>query len=168
MRTVSPGLTTNEYLERTYHPDKDYLEGMLEDRNAGEKEHGKLQARLWALLKKRKLAAFIETRLRISPVRYRVPDVCAFEREPDESIFTHAPLLCIEILSPKDTLTRVRNVAEDYLSLQVPHVWVLDPHAKIAYGVEKGRGLFELTGDLVIGDRLKLTHEEVFSEADLF
>src|ERR1700722_18780041 len=90
-----------EYLHTSYHPDVDYVDGRLEDRNAGEKSHGKLQFRLTALLKKLGLAAFIETRVQISATRYRVPDVCAYLEEPEEEIFTGPPLLSVEILSPE-------------------------------------------------------------------
>jgi Uma2 family endonuclease len=78
-----------EYLSTAYHPDVDYIAGHLEERKSGEKEHGKLQFRITFLLKRlRKVVPFIETRLRIAPDRYRVPDVCAYDKEPDESIFT--------------------------------------------------------------------------------
>src|SRR5436853_1764626 len=92
-----------EYLASTYHPDVDYVEDHIEERNAGEKEHGKLQFRIAILLERQRiLIPFLATRLMISPTRYRVPDVCAYDSEPDESVFTHAPALCIEVLSPED------------------------------------------------------------------
>src|SRR5438132_1219812 len=106
-----------EYLTSTYHPDVDYVDDHIEERNVGEKEHGKLQFRVAILLERqRTLIPFLATRLMISPTRYRVPDVCAYEREPDESIFTQPPALCIEVLSPEDRLSRIIEVAQDYLA----------------------------------------------------
>jgi hypothetical protein len=64
---LSP-VTVREYLTSIYHPDMDYVDGSLEERNMGEKEHGKLQARIWLLLNNAGMNAFIETRLRISPL----------------------------------------------------------------------------------------------------
>ena len=49
LETIVP---IEEYLSTTYRPDVDYVEGRLEDRNRGEKEHGELQARIWHLLKR--------------------------------------------------------------------------------------------------------------------
>jgi hypothetical protein len=49
--------------------------------------------------------------------------VCAYEKEPDESIFTEPPVLCIEILSPEDRMSRVMDVVQDYLSMGAPTHW---------------------------------------------
>ena len=119
-------ISVEEYLETPYHPDADYVDGVVEERNVGEKEHGKLQFRIMVLLKRlRTLAPFLEMRVRISETRYRVPDICAYDREPDESVFTTPPLLCVEILSPQDRMTRTTRVAQDYLAAGVPSVWIL-------------------------------------------
>jgi Uma2 family endonuclease len=42
-------------------------------------------------------------------------------------------LLCIEILSPEDTMSRMQERINDYLTFGVAHVWVLDPRTKRAY-----------------------------------
>lgn len=42
---VQTPISVGEYLSRTYHPDMDYVDGQLDERNVGEEEHGKLQAR---------------------------------------------------------------------------------------------------------------------------
>jgi hypothetical protein len=71
---VQVTVPVGEDLSTAYHPDVDYIGGHLEGRNAGEKEHGKLQFRITFLLKRlRKVVPFIETRLRIAPDRYPVP-----------------------------------------------------------------------------------------------
>ena len=41
--------------------------------------------------------------------------------------------MCIDILSPEDRLSRVREKIGDYLSFGVPYVWMLDPAARKAY-----------------------------------
>jgi len=159
-----------EYLSTAYHPDVDYIGGHLEERNVGEKEHGKLQFRITLLLKRlRKVVPFIETRLRIAVDHYRVPDVCAYEKEPDESIFTKPPVLCIEILSPEDRMSRVMKVVHDYLSMGVPTVWVLDPLGKKAYVADASVGFREVTDRIeAAGQQVTLTLEEIFSGDDLF
>src|SRR6266853_79433 len=161
-------VSIEEYLSTAYHPDVDYVEGFAEERNVGEKEHGKLQFRITVLLKRlRKVMPFIETRLKISDTRYRVPDVCAYDKEPDESIFTQPPVLCIEILSPEDRMSRIMTVVEDYLSMGVPTVWVLDPLRKKAYVADQSVRFHEVTGQISTSDgRVAFTLEEIFSEED--
>jgi len=167
---VHVAVPVEEYLSTAYHPDVDYIGGHIEERNVGEKEHGKLQFRITFPLKRlRRVVPFIETRLRIAPDRYRVPDVCAYEKEPDESIFTKPPVLCIEILSPEDRMSCVTNVVQDYLSMGVPTVWVLDPLEKKAYVADAAVGLREVTGEIAAtGQQVTLTLEEIFSDEDLF
>jgi Uma2 family endonuclease len=167
--TTATLVSVEEYLATAYHPDVDYVEDHLEERNVGKKEHGKLQFRIAILLKRtRKLVPFIETRLRISMTRFRVPDVCAYAEEPDESIFTKAPVLCIEILSPEDRLSRITEVVQDCLSMGVPTVWVLDPLKKKASIVDAAAGFREVSGQIATTDgRVVLTLEEIFSDDEI-
>jgi len=170
MTTLQTLITVNEYLSTSYHPDVNYSDGQIEERNVGEKEHGKLQFWVAFLLKRtRKLAAFIETRLRVSATRYRVPDICAYVKEPDESVFTQPPELCIEILSPEDRLSRTIQIVEEYLAMGVPSVWVLDPLQKKAYAAYAAGGFHEVTGQIATADnQVVLMLDELFSEEDLF
>ena len=45
------------------------------------------------------------------------------------------PLLCIEILSPGDTLNRIWERTRDYLAIGIPVCWMIDPLAKRAWSV---------------------------------
>ncbi len=100
MNPTTTLIPVDEYLSTSYTPDVDYLDGCLEERNVGTKPHGKMTFHIAKMLENRGLAAFIETRLRINPTRFRVPDVCAYLTEPDEDVFTTPPLLCVGVLSP--------------------------------------------------------------------
>ena len=73
-----------------------------------------------------------ELRLRVSPTRVRVPDVCVFLSDPGERVPTRAPFICIEVLSPDDRLSRVQVRINDYLDMGVRYVWVLDPETRQA------------------------------------
>jgi Uma2 family endonuclease len=125
-----------EYLSTDYSPDCDFVDGVLEDRNVGEKDHSKLQMALgaWFYARRKELGlqVFPEQRIRISESRYRVPDLCVTRGEPDEQVFTTPPFLCIEILSPKDRLPRVLIKMADHLELGVPFVWLIDPRKQKA------------------------------------
>ncbi len=157
-------VSVEEYLTTDYSPDVDYVDGRIEERNMGEKDHGKLQLELAILLRGLKgVYVFIETRMRVSATRYRVPDVCAFvDHEPSEQVFTEPPFLCVEILAPEDRLSRVMKVVQDYLQMGVPNVWILDPWNKQAYIADAG-GLRVVTDRIGTADgRVVFRLEEVF------
>ena len=129
-------MSVQEYLSTDYSPDCDYVDGVLEERTVGEKDHSALQAALivWFHLNARSLGlrAYPEQRVQVSPSRYRIPDLCVTLGEPDEQIFTAPPLLCVEILSPADQMSRVLVKVADYLAFGVPCVWVIDPRKRSA------------------------------------
>jgi Uma2 family endonuclease len=131
---VTELVTVEEYLSTAYSPDCDFVDGVLEDRHVGEKDHSRLQARLAAWLledeKSLGLGVFTGQRIQVSETRFRLPDVCATIGEPDEQIFTTPPFLCIEILSPLDQFGRVLAKVSDYLTFGVPYVWVIDPRQR--------------------------------------
>lgn len=125
-----------EYLATSYDPDCDYLDGELEDRNVGEKDHSKGQTGVSAYLHVRRkqwgISVFVEQRIRVSPTRYRVPDVCVTLGEPEDQVFTEPPFLCVEILSPDDRASRIQSKIADYLRLGVRYIWVIDPRRREA------------------------------------
>ena len=111
-------VSLQEYLTTTYRPDCDYVDGVLFERNVGQKDHSKLQgaALLWFYARRQelRLTAFIEQRIQVSTRRFRIPDVCVLNLpEPDEQIFTQPPYICIEVLSPEDTFPRMQERFDD-------------------------------------------------------
>jgi Uma2 family endonuclease len=144
-------ISVEEYLSTAYSPDVDYVDGMLEDRNVGEKPHSKAQRKLILLLDKAsggKICVWPEQRVQVSETRYRVVDVCATIAEPDEDIFTTPPFICIEVLSRRDTMTTIQEKLDDYRTSGVPHIWIIDPRRRKAfsYGTD---GLFEIVDAFV-------------------
>jgi Uma2 family endonuclease len=126
-------VSVEEYLTSSYRPDMDYVDGHLEVRNLGELEHARLQR---ALLEAFLLGAadwrievLQECRVQISSNRFRVPDLLILSlNEPEpERIVKSAPLLCIEVLSPRDTFKRIETRVQDYVGMGVRHVWLFDP-----------------------------------------
>lgn len=136
MSTVAV-VALDEYLASSYRPDREYLNGALLERNVGEWDHSKLQARLIVyfsqLSPKEQIHVVPEQRVQISRTRFRVPDVCVVVGpEPQEQILTSPPFLCIEILSRDDRMTEMQERIDDYLQFGVRYVWVLDPRLKRA------------------------------------
>jgi Uma2 family endonuclease len=135
--------TVESYLGRTWHPDREYIDGRIEERNLGEYDHARLQGALvvWFANHQRdwRIRVLPEQRIRVSETRYRIPDVTVLKRsQPIEPVFTHPPLLVIEVLSPEDTLSGYQDRIWDYLKFGVEHIWILDPVKKRAWTAAPG------------------------------
>jgi Uma2 family endonuclease len=126
-------VSVEEYLHSTFEPDAEYLEGRIVPRSMPQKPHSKMQSyldrTLYQVAHPLGYDVWVEQRVRTQadPPRYRVPDVCVTFGEPDEDIFTAPPFLCVEILSPDDTVVDVRAKVREYLAFVVPYIWVVDP-----------------------------------------
>ena len=142
-------ISVNEYLTTSYDPDRDYVDGVLVERNVGERDHGRLQRELIVYLHARRkewnIHVFPEQRVQVSPTRFRVPDICVvLGPEPEEQIFTTPPFICIEILSPEDRLATMQQRVSDLLRMGVPYVWIMDPHTQKAWRCTS-QGMHEVT-----------------------
>ena len=105
-----------------------------------------------------------EVRVQVSPTRFRIPDVCVVrEGGADEPIVKLPPLLCLEVLSPRDSIAPMRRRTQDYFEMGVPEVWIFDPQNRIVYictidsMTERTEGILRLAGTEV-----ELSIAEVF------
>ncbi len=140
-----------EYLATTYRPDCDYIDGEVLERNLGEKPHSILQTFFAALLFLHEadwgLIALTEQRVQVSPTRFRIPDVCAYRPAgPTGGIIVVPPLLCIEVLSSRDTLGNMQKRIDDYLAFGVPNIWLIDPVDRLAWTADQS-GIHALPHD---------------------
>jgi Uma2 family endonuclease len=141
-----PLISVEEYLASSYKPDCDYVDGHIEERNLGERPHSRLQGRLLLILSGQLPAGMEvlpEVRVQVKASRFRVPDICVAEQS-EEPILTKPPLLCVEVLSPKDRMNRIEIRIQDYVAMGVPYVWVLDPETRQAYVATAADGLREV------------------------
>ncbi len=114
-----------EYLSTSYHPDREYIDGRVIERNLGERTHSATQGEVIVYLAARSdelgIEVFPSVRVQVSPTRFRVPDVSVVKRSQEQGeIFTNPPHLCIEILSKDDTMQYMLEKIDDYLSFGVP------------------------------------------------
>jgi len=69
-----------EYLNTTYNPDCDYVDGEVLERNVGEQDHSDIQSELVHFFRTRrrtwKARAYVEQRVQVVARRFRIPDVC--------------------------------------------------------------------------------------------
>lgn len=132
-----------EYLQRSYSPDVEYIDGRIEERNVGENDHSAWQAAICAWFSAQATSAGIrvrpELRVQVNPHTYLVPDVTLLDRNrPIEPIATHPPVAVFEILSPGDSLKRLMKKGERYESMGIRTILILDPDGP-AYRYCEGR-----------------------------
>jgi Uma2 family endonuclease len=152
-----PLVPVEEYL-RTSYPDGDreYLDGLVLERNVGTPDHSALQkiliVHLAAFEKRLEIAVRPECRTRIAETRYRVPDVLVMRRpfRQSERVVLDPPLVVIEILSPDDRMRDTIQRFREYEAMGVRDIVLMDP-------ADRSTFLFA-SGDLV---RRDLTEFEI-------
>ena len=125
----------SEYLETSYRPDREYVDGELRERNVGKWDHARVQALLaawfvnhesqWGVMagtEQRMLIAKTATRSDV-----RIPDVAVVVAGDHPPTLTEPPLLVIEVLSPEDSYSDTQERACDYRQMGVEMVWIVDP-----------------------------------------
>ena len=77
-------ISVEEYLNTSYDPDVEYVDGVLVERNVGDEQHSNVQSNVvFALRSKYKnIKVYPELRSRVTKTRYRLPDVCVTLRPP--------------------------------------------------------------------------------------
>lgn len=135
MMAATTHIPLSHYLDTSYRPDCEYVDGEVRERNVGKWEHARVQALLaiWFGIHEKEWGVMVSTeqRVQVSRARVRVADVIvlpAAESQPD--VLTDPPLLVIEILSPDDTYSDTQERAQDYRDMGVGTVWIIDPKTR--------------------------------------
>jgi Uma2 family endonuclease len=164
--------TVREYLSTTWSPDREYVDGRIEERNLGEKEHSIIQRYLTFLFMLKRaewgVEVFPELRTQIAARNFRVPDVLVVRAgEAFDRYVTRPPLIAIEILSPEDRLTAFHEKAAQYWAFGIENIWVVDPEKRIAYR-HTGSALERVqSGELAVsGTPVRVVLSEMFAELD--
>jgi Uma2 family endonuclease len=166
---TGPLISVEQYLATSYRPDCDYVDGRVLERNLGELDHSSLQTAVAVYFGSRQkqlgITMVVEQRVQVSPTRFRIPDVCVVLGKTTEQIFRTPPFLCVEILSPEDRMKCVQERIDDYLSMGVSCVWVLDPSGPRVCVATPAAGLHEFKGDVLHTENppLELPLAEVFA-----
>jgi Uma2 family endonuclease len=169
---VPATMTVDQYLSTMFHPDCDFVDGRIEERNVGEFEHSRVQGMLIRIFgnHEREWRVFTapECRLQVSAQQFRIPDVMVLRRGTKFTrIIREAPLICIEVVSPEDTWARIRERLDDYLAVGVEHIWCFEPIAREVrrYTAE---GFVRVTEPelTIAGTDVRINLAEVFSILD--
>jgi Uma2 family endonuclease len=131
-------ISVGEYLRCAFEHDAEFVDGHIEERPVGERDHNLLQRKLLLLLSAPSTEPFIlcipEQRMKIEEDCYRVPDLAVLRADaPVEQVVETPPLLCIEVLSAEDSMSRTLIRVRDMLRMGVLEVWVFDPESHTAY-----------------------------------
>jgi Uma2 family endonuclease len=161
-----------EYLNTTYRPDCDFLEGELKERNMGEQSHARVQLIIAKIFDTHRKSWDVRTspelRVQVSVERFRVPDICVLHRsDAFEEIVRKAPLLCIEILSSGDSLRSLQERVNDYAAMGVPNIWAVDPWGRAGYYASP-RGFVQPEDGMlrILNTPIAISLAEVFAELD--
>ena len=160
----------SEYLRTTYHPDREYVDGELQERNVGKTDHARVQALLAAWFVAHEVdwdvLVTTEQRVKVAAGRVRIPDVTLVRPGAlSEDVLSAPPLCVIEILSPDDTYSRTWEKAQDYRKMGVENIWLIDPGTRSgqASTVNGWRETMEFE---IPGMQVRLNLADIFSKLD--
>ena len=147
-------------------PDCEYIDGRLKERPVVKRVHGRLQSLLSLWFGRHEEAwgveVAVEVRTQVSPTRVRLPDVVVDWAGDRPDILVDPPLLVIEILSAGDSYTETQRVAQDYLTMGIPNIWLIDPDTETARSCE-GKAWAERTRLEVAGTPIYVDIAELFA-----
>ena len=165
-------IPVQEYLDSSYEPDCDFVEGELQERNVGERPHSFLQQIISAIFYNNRRAWGVvsgpELRVRVAPRRFRVPDVCVLRHnDPADDVVETPPLICIEILSPEDRMNRMMERFEDHTRMGVENLWLIDPTSRHAWSISADGSQQRIMDAFTVpGTPIRIDLAEVFAELD--
>ena len=167
LTTTSVETPLDVYLRSSYSPDCEWIDGELRGRNLGQFDHANLQGELYASLRSRvdrNYRVLLEQRLKVSPTRYRVPDLLVIERAYREQVVAIAPALIVEVLSPDDAVSEYAERIDDYLALGAGAIWIFDPMRRKAWSVSS-TATWVPAVDVLRSNVVEVSVEEVFARS---
>jgi len=163
-------VSLSEYLQTSYRPDREFVDGELRERNVGKTEHARVQALLtiwfgsheqdWQII------VTTEQRVKVAVDRVRIPDVTLVRPGAlSEDVLTEPPLCVIEILSPDDSYSRTWEKAQDYRKMGVENIWLIDPGTRSGQA-STPTGWRETMELKITGTLVQLSLKDIFSRLD--
>jgi len=160
-------ISVEEYLNTSYSPDMEYVDGELTEIHVGDWLHSLVQSNIIFALRSKypHLKVLPELRSQVRETRFRLPDVCVLLQAPTGKVLTDAPLIAIEILSEEDRMSRLIEKLAEYATKGTPNIWVFDPRLRKMFRFH-ANALEEITGDTITTDdrAIELSREEIFRD----
>jgi len=168
---ASVSVPVDEYLNTSYEPDREYVDGALVERHVGEYLHSRLQLLIAAVLlgreRQQRFRVFTGLRIEVRQRRrYRIPDVCVKALPHSVTPVLTKPDLAIEVVSREDEPADILQRIGDYLQSGTPVIWVVDPYRRQLF-VANHEGIHEIP-DLVVSMTLvgSVDFNELFRQLD--
>jgi Uma2 family endonuclease len=145
MGSTATLVSLDEYLNTSYEPDMEFVDGALVRRNVGTQLHSLLHAivagHFREYRKSHGIKVFVEARLLVDAAtrRHRIPDVMVLNTPYRRGkVVVDAPAIIVEIKSPDDTFDDIVSRCFDYEKLRVGNILVMDPDNKRAWLFNQG------------------------------
>jgi Uma2 family endonuclease len=168
--TTSTLISIQEYLETSYRPDREYIDGEVVERNMGKWEHARIQALLTIWFGQHEAEWQVQTatewRTRVSDTRVRIPDLVLVPKGAQPSVLAAPPILFVEILSPGDTYADTEKRARDYSQMGAQTIWIVDPETRSGR-VCTGLNWLQATRLEVPGTPIYVELSDLFASLDL-
>src|ERR1051325_4337537 len=164
--SVETLISVEEYLNTSYDPDMEYVDGVLVEANLGDWLHSLVQRNIVVALSIRypHVYAVPELRSQTRSTRYRLPDVCVLLTSPKTRFLLEAAFLAVEVLSEDDRMSRMIEKIEEHREKGIAHIWLVDPRLEKMF-VFRSNALHEMEDVIATENpRLELTREEVFKK----
>ena len=166
-------IPVSEYLQTSYRPDCDYVDGELQERNLGEEWHSAVQLAIGTIFQNNRkswgLRPYTEQRVQVPPARFRIPDICAVALDKTfRGILTEPPVLCVEVLSPEDRLHRVVTRVQEYMRMGVANVWIVDPKTRECWTLTASGAALPMLEDAftIASTPVRVAIADIFEEID--
>jgi len=170
-------VSLEEYLNTSYEPDMDFVDGVLVRRNAGTKQHATLQSIVAGYFRDlrhtHRVIALTEARMLVDPAsgRHRIPDVLVLKIPFQRGrVVTEVPLVVVEIQSPDDNFEDMVERCFDYEKHGAGTILIMDPDKRRSWIFEQGT--LRLLGDQIRvnlgGSVAELSFAGMFAELDLY
>jgi Uma2 family endonuclease len=162
-----PLISLEEYLQTSYDPDVEFVDGNLVARNMGDWLHSLVQSNILFSLRKKypHLKVVPELRSRVTATRYRLPDICVLLAAPKNRYLLDSAYLVIEVLSEGDVMSAVMEKLKEYAAQGVENIWLIDPRVQIISSY-RPPALIELEGEAIATAdcSVELSRAEIFAE----
>jgi Uma2 family endonuclease len=153
-----PFVSVEEYLKTDYEPHCEYLDGVLAPKALPDYIHSTFQMLLVMFFRLQRdrfqrLQGLPELHSRISPTRFRIPDIVGITHIPSDGRYPTKetpPLFTIEIASKEEPWTDLRGKLADHLAMGVGTVIIADPYNKAVLVATQNEPLHELRAPLVV------------------
>ncbi len=135
---TAAGISIEQYLGMYWRPDRELVDGQLEEKPMPSGLHSFVQIMLghWFSLHMEEwgITAMSELRTKVTPENVRLPDVVVTlsRRIPGKALLD-PPLIAIEILSDSDTLADHRDRALDLERMGAQNIWLIDAEKRSVF-----------------------------------